>query len=63
MRRHSTGVDQRIKTGHADTATAFHAPESGSAAHGGENRQRSVDSHVVEGEGVTLELEGNERKS
>lgn len=60
MRRHRARVDQRIKTGHANTAAAFHAPKGGGAAHRGENRQRSVDSHIVKGERVTLGLERNE---
>lgn len=54
MVRRLVGVDERVKAGYAEAATAFHAPESGRTAHGGENRQRSVDSHGFESKRATL---------
>ena len=42
------GVNQGIETGKTNSTTAFHAPEGGGTAHGGEEGKGVGDLHVCE---------------
>lgn len=58
--RRDTRVDQRIKTGEADLATAFHAPKGGSTAQRCEDRgERIAGLHIAGCKGVTRCLKFN----